>query len=541
MGGGAIRAGRAFVELFVDDSKMQGTLKRTSANMRKWGAAIGAIGAGITGVFLKAADSFAKAGDRLDKMSKRTGVSVEALSALDFAASQSGTSLEAVEKAVRGMSRNLVDAERGLSTATDNFSDLGIALKDLQGLSPEEQFLLIAERISGIEDPTRRAGVAMKVFGKAGTELLPLLANGKDGIRELMEEAERLGIVLSTEDAVAAAKLTDELDKMKRQFGQIAVEIGGAVAPMLSNLAPQLGNVAKGVAEWAAANPGLFQTLLKIGAVLAVGGPIIAGLGTLLGLLTGPLGIVAAVAAVGALTFSIVGVEDTINDLKFVVDLLKQIKDAVPTGSGGGGSGGSGGAGGLFSPQALANAGPIGQALLAAQTLKELRGGGAGPTSQAPPIPVQQFPQQDESGQQPGAGGGKGSGQFGLDMGILPGRSPADQFEIERKKDKLAKERIEQELDAAERAKEERDRAAEERKRADEERQQAMDRFRDQAMSAIDSGKQQLQGRMQGGIFSADIRARHFDQRQQVELEIRDLNQEQLSVLETVAQRLELV
>src|SRR5690606_31984009 len=113
MGGGAIRAGRAFVELFVDDSKMQGTLQRTRKSMQKWGAAIGVIGAGLVGTFLKAADSFAKAGDRLDKMSKRTGVSVEALSALDFAASQSGTSLEAVEKAVRGMSRNLVDAERG--------------------------------------------------------------------------------------------------------------------------------------------------------------------------------------------------------------------------------------------------------------------------------------------------------------------------------------------------------------------------------------------------------------------------------------------
>ena len=54
MGAGAIRAGRAFVELFADDTKLQGTLKRTSASLQKWGAGIGAIGAGIVTAFLPA-------------------------------------------------------------------------------------------------------------------------------------------------------------------------------------------------------------------------------------------------------------------------------------------------------------------------------------------------------------------------------------------------------------------------------------------------------------------------------------------------------
>src|SRR3972149_645289 len=78
------------------------------------------------------------------------GGPVATLSALEFAADQSGTSLEAVEKASRGMARNLLAASNGSEAANQALSALGLTLEQLRALSPSEQFLLISDRLSKI-------------------------------------------------------------------------------------------------------------------------------------------------------------------------------------------------------------------------------------------------------------------------------------------------------------------------------------------------------------------------------------------------------
>ena len=100
----AIRAGRAFVELFVDNSKLVRGLRAAEAKVVKFGQNIQAIGrqlftigAAVGGVLAVAAKGFASWGDSLSKMSGRTGVSAQALSELAYAAQQSGTDVATLE------------------------------------------------------------------------------------------------------------------------------------------------------------------------------------------------------------------------------------------------------------------------------------------------------------------------------------------------------------------------------------------------------------------------------------------------------------
>ncbi|MEN6385517.1 MAG: hypothetical protein ABFD79_10000, partial [Phycisphaerales bacterium] len=104
----------------------------------------------------------------------------------------------------------------GLKTTTDIFAMLGLSANSFKGLKPEEQFRLLADRLSQIQDPSQRAAIAMKVFGKSGTSLLPMLEKGAAGLDELMEEAKQLGLVLSSEDAASAEELNDALNRMWR-------------------------------------------------------------------------------------------------------------------------------------------------------------------------------------------------------------------------------------------------------------------------------------------------------------------------------------
>lgn len=293
-----IRAGRAFVELGVSD-KLSAGLRRAQKRLKAFGDGVRAVGTrlaaiGAAGLAPLAASvrSFAKAGDTLDKMSKRTGVSVEALSELGFAAEQSGADLQTLEAGVRVMQRTLNDAERGLATAKDAMAELGLSADALRGLSPEQQFKTLAEALARIEDPSKRAAVAMQIFGRAGTRLLPLIEGGADGIEALQEQARSLGLTISTEAAAEAALLTDTLNILWRTVRQGVFVVGSALAPAVTRLAEATSRVVVSVTAWIKANRAVVVAAAKVAAIVALVG---------LTLIAAGLGISVLAAALGGL------------------------------------------------------------------------------------------------------------------------------------------------------------------------------------------------------------------------------------------------
>jgi len=191
--------------------RVQKRIKAFGQSIRNLGLKMAGLGTAILAPLLGAAKAFSSMGDQVAKMAKRTGLSVEALSELRFVASQTGTEFESLEMGFRRMQRSIYDAGRGLSTAKDALTDLGLRFEDLDGLSPEEQFKLLGEAISRIEDPTKKAAIAMTLFGRTGTNLLPMFAKGAAGIEQLQKEARRLGLTMSSKDAEAAEDFTDAL------------------------------------------------------------------------------------------------------------------------------------------------------------------------------------------------------------------------------------------------------------------------------------------------------------------------------------------
>lgn len=310
----SIRAGRAFVELFADDSKLVRGLRSAEHKLRAFGNGIRTlglkmmtIGAGLLTPLIGSTKAFSTMGDAIAKMSKRTGMSVGALSELSYAASQSGIEAEALENGVRKMQRSIYDAGRGLSTAVDALADLGLTYKDLKGLSPEEQFKLLAERLSRVQDPTKKAAIAMMLFGRSGTALLPMFEQGAAGINALQEEARRLGLTMNSDDARAAEVFGDTLDRLWSVLKMTTFQIGAALAPALQQIANVIIDVAVKINEWIQQNRDVIVTIAKVIAAVIAGGAALVVLGTVisgLGLALGKLGTV--ITTVGAM-FKILG------------------------------------------------------------------------------------------------------------------------------------------------------------------------------------------------------------------------------------------
>jgi len=298
-----IRAGRAFVELGVSDrltaglKRAQQRLKAFGEGVRAIGTRLTAIGAGILAPLAGSVQLFSNAGDALEKMSKRTGISVEALSELGFAAEQSGADIETLETGVRVLQRSVNDAERGLSTATEALAELNLTAAQLRALSPEEQFKVVAERLSRIADPSKRAAVAMQLLGRSGTRLLPLLEGGAAGIEELQAQARSLGLTISTETAADAALLNDTLNILWRVLKQGVFVIGSALAPVVIELSNAITRAVVSVTEWIRNNKAVIVTAAKVAAGVVAAGVALIGLGLLISGIGAAFGVLASVVA----------------------------------------------------------------------------------------------------------------------------------------------------------------------------------------------------------------------------------------------------
>ncbi len=308
-----IRAGRAFVELGVSD-KLTAGLRRAQKQLEAFGAGVRSVGTRLAGIgtaavtaLLGTAKAFSDTGDMLDKMSQRTGVSVEALSELGFAADLSGTDLETLESGLRNMQRTLAGAAQGSASAAEALGRLGLSAAQLAGLSPDEQFKVLAERISQVRDPALRAALAMELFGKAGTKLLPLMADGAAGIEAMQEEARRLGLTVSTETARDAAALNDALGTLWKVLKQGVFTIGGALAPTLKDLAERITRIVVSITTWIKANRDMVVWALKIAAAVAVAGIAIVALGYIVSGIGATLGIVAGIIGGVGTAFSLIG------------------------------------------------------------------------------------------------------------------------------------------------------------------------------------------------------------------------------------------
>ena len=205
--------------------------------------AIGAVAAkGITML----ADAFMSAGraavtyaagvaesvDKLNDLSARIGVGVESLQVFNMAAKLAG-----VEDGGRALQKlSVAIGQAAESGNTEAFTKLGIDFQQLQAMSPEEQFRTIQQAIAALPTPAERAAAAVAMFGKAGVELLPMMAAD---LAEIEERMKRLGAVVGADQVEAIGEMNDSLDMVKATFDGIIGQVVGNLAPIVTSMAEE--------------------------------------------------------------------------------------------------------------------------------------------------------------------------------------------------------------------------------------------------------------------------------------------------------------
>ena len=224
--------------LVKDEAKITGSMGNIGKSIKTVGIYAAAAVSAFAGAVLVMAKQTAKAGEEIYDMSLRTGVSAEMLSGLKLAADKSGTSLEGLALGFRFLGRNMVGAENDVKNSTYAFADLGIKVTDTEGnFRPMVDVMLeVSDRFQSIETEAEMTALAIKLFGRSGTELIPMLRLGSVGLKEQMVLAEKLGVVFTEKTAKAADKYMDSLVDLRGALTGMRNDISNAVIPVLTQL-----------------------------------------------------------------------------------------------------------------------------------------------------------------------------------------------------------------------------------------------------------------------------------------------------------------
>jgi hypothetical protein len=243
--------------LKVDEGDFQkgaAAIGGVKAGLAALGLTVGAVRAGLEAIIA----STAAYGNAAAKSAQRIGVSVEAFQEIVEAADDVQVSAGSVEAGLRFLGRNAYEASKGGKEAAASFRSLGVALLDENGKLRGTDALLmdLADRFSVMPDGPEKTALAMKVLGRGGTEMIPLLNKGSAALAEMREGARETGLVLSKEGVQASVEYTEALDELEDAITGLKRSIGVSFMKDSTSLM-------KTMAAWVAENRKLIATKVQ--------------------------------------------------------------------------------------------------------------------------------------------------------------------------------------------------------------------------------------------------------------------------------------
>ena len=219
--------------------QMRGTAKSANA----MGSAMGKLAAmaggalGARAIF-NLAKKYTALGDEIAKTSKRLGINIETLQALQIEGKAAGIETEQLNKALAKLGVNIGEVAAGLGTEfTAALDRLDIKLRDIGGhVKPISAILVeFAVAVGRVTDQNERLALAADAFGvRAGPrmlEVLPIIAKGMDAVTA---SASKLATITGGDAIKALEAQQDALDRLGKawdafflaRFGGLAIQFG---------------------------------------------------------------------------------------------------------------------------------------------------------------------------------------------------------------------------------------------------------------------------------------------------------------------------
>ncbi len=169
--------------------------------------------------------------DELAKMSQKTGVAVDELSALANSADLAGVSQDSLGSALNKFNKYIAEAASGSKDQVATLNALGVSVLDTNGkLKPTSDLLKeVADKFAVSADGANKTAFAMALFGKAGADLIPFLNQGSAGLT-------KFGSSISVEFANQSEIFNDNLTKMGQKIARFVSTEGESLIQWINKI-----------------------------------------------------------------------------------------------------------------------------------------------------------------------------------------------------------------------------------------------------------------------------------------------------------------
>ncbi|HXK36121.1 MAG TPA: hypothetical protein VJ553_00890, partial [Candidatus Paceibacterota bacterium] len=207
--------------------------------------------------FIAFTTATAMAHTRLAKMAAVSGFATETLEALDDSLSGTGLSFDTLVKASTRFGAIMGDIKTGSASqeVADGFRAIGLAAKDLEKLSPEEQFTKTADAIISADDAQKAMSASTALFGQRAAVVIGHYRSLGKSVSELIADYRKQSMV-DDESRRGTMAFADALLQTKDIFTGMARYMAGITGSVFAPYLETLNN-------WVILNKELVKTKIK--------------------------------------------------------------------------------------------------------------------------------------------------------------------------------------------------------------------------------------------------------------------------------------
>lgn len=203
------------------------------------GATLGITGGGMVMLVTSMASSAAE----VQNWSNRLGVSTGYLQEMQYAAGQYGVEQDALIDGMKELSLRADEfALTGKGGGAEAFQRLGLSEKQIKGTmgNTEALFELVTKQLGKVTNVAKRQRLVDELFGGSGGEqMAEWVSVGAEQRAKLIDEARKLGVVMSDSDIQAGRDFHNQMKQMSGVFGGMRNTVVAALIPVLSKLMDQ--------------------------------------------------------------------------------------------------------------------------------------------------------------------------------------------------------------------------------------------------------------------------------------------------------------
>jgi hypothetical protein len=193
-------------------------------------AAITAATIGAASAIFSLTEKTATYGDEIYRAHQRTQLSTESLSALRLVSSENKVGFDQTTSAIDRYLKNVDEARLGNQKLAHELSDLGINVEQA-ARNPQEAIKQLLRAWSELGPTTDRNDDAIKLLGKSGDQLIPVLDSLQGSLDGAQKKAKTLGQLWSAEEAAQSHEFVVALKDLEAAASGLGATIGKKVVP----------------------------------------------------------------------------------------------------------------------------------------------------------------------------------------------------------------------------------------------------------------------------------------------------------------------